>query len=186
MQLFYPIKSNYITQKFGENLVDFYTKLGLKGHNGIDLAFYPDYPEVCYEDFVQGKVYYTVNSNTFGNYLCIISEEKEGIFMHLYGHLKEFRCKTGDIVKAGQVIAIADNTGLYTTGAHLHWAIYEMIKDSNGNYAYKYPTNGYQGAIDQTPYLSYIFIKDYIANLWKQLSLLQKLLELLKQLNKPI
>lgn len=180
MKLYYPIKVSRITQRFGENAVDFYKKLGLKGHNGIDLAYLS--PEVYYEGTGRGTVYYAVNSNTFGNYLCIISEEDIGTVMHLYGHLKEFRCKVGDTVESGQIIAIADNTGLYTTGQHLHWGIYTMIKDANGNYAYKEPNNGYGGAIDQESYVQYICVKDYINNLNQQISILQTIIELLKKL----
>lgn len=39
-----------------------------------------------------------------------------------YGHLSMMRCKAGDIVDAGQLIALSGNTG-NTTGPHLHLTV---------------------------------------------------------------
>ena len=44
-------------------------------------------------------------------------------------HLKNATVKVGQRVEAGQQVAVSDNTGAYTTGAHLHLAI-----KKNGEY----------------------------------------------------
>jgi murein DD-endopeptidase MepM/ murein hydrolase activator NlpD len=38
-------------------------------------------------------------------------------------HLSDYRVSKGDWVDTGQVIALVGNTGLRTTGAHLHWEV---------------------------------------------------------------
>ena len=43
-ELYYPIKPWRINQRFGENLNDFYKKIGLLGHNGIDFYALDGFP----------------------------------------------------------------------------------------------------------------------------------------------
>lgn len=38
-------------------------------------------------------------------------------------HLSEYKVSKGDRVEMGQVVALVGNTGLRTTGAHLHWEV---------------------------------------------------------------
>lgn len=59
-----------------------------------------------------------------------------------YAHLNSFSVKEGDFVKQGQEIGRADNTG-YSTGTHLHFAMYEQQADGK-LIAYKpEPMSGY-------------------------------------------
>lgn len=57
--------------------------------------------------------------------------------------------KTGDNVKAGQLIAYCDNTGQYTTGSHLHFGLKQLDNQNINTLSYD---NGYKGAIDPSPY----------------------------------
>ena len=49
---------------------------------------------------------------------------------------------------AGELIGQADNTGIYTTGDHLHFQIKECDRDGNTHNR----GNGYNGAFDPSPY----------------------------------
>ena len=60
--------------------------------------------------------------------------------------------KTGQTVQAGQSIGHADNTGIYTTGDHLHFGLKELKDNQVINH-----NNGYFGGIDPSPY----FPKDW-------------------------
>jgi murein DD-endopeptidase MepM/ murein hydrolase activator NlpD len=102
-------------------------------------------------------------------------------YRHIYWHLKEIKVKAGDIVESGDLIATADNTGIYTTGTHLHRGLYEITRDSNGKASLINKDNGYGGAIDIQPFYTGIFIKDYMDNLTAQLGILQQIIALIKK-----
>jgi len=77
----------------------------------------------------------------------LLSNEKGEGFKTIYYHLKEAKVFKGDKIKEGQVIGLADNTGKYTTGDHLHFA----LKITNNGQTVN-SNNGYLGAIDPAPY----------------------------------
>lgn len=62
---------------------------------------------------------------TISGYGRVVLLEHDGGYASLYGHLREWRVKPGDILTAGDWIASVGQTGL-TTGPHLH---YELWKD---------------------------------------------------------
>lgn len=134
---------NLITQLFGENLADFYAKLGMKAHNGIDFIAPMGTPVYAAHD---GEVFKTLdksNSSPTAGYGVYV-RHVEG-WWTLYFHLLDVTVKVDDKVKAGDLIGHADNTGQYTTGSHLHFGLYPAVRDNN---------NGYGGAIDPFPYFS--------------------------------
>nr|WP_318740799.1 peptidoglycan DD-metalloendopeptidase family protein [uncultured Treponema sp.] len=51
----------------------------------------------------------------------VIIEHLPG-FYSIYYHLSELKCKEGDIVKKGDLVALSGATGL-ATGPHLHWEV---------------------------------------------------------------
>ena len=59
------------------------------------------------------------SSKGYGNLLRI--QHSFG-FSSAYAHLKEFKVKTGEFVKKGQLIAISGNSGL-SSGPHLHYEV---------------------------------------------------------------
>lgn len=107
-----------ISSKFGVRVVkDFYNgKPHL--HRGIDLSC-PQGTEVVSP--LDGEVVEAFTQKEGGNILVIKHSED---VTTLYAHLKEFKVKKGDKVKKGQVIALSGNTGLYTTGPHLHFELH--------------------------------------------------------------
>ncbi len=143
IKLSLPLKDIFVTQGFGYNYVDFYQKLGMKGHNGIDLRARHGCP--CYAAH-DGVVTFAGQDSSGGREVDIW--DKCNGFKTIYYHLDDWTVKVGDRVEAGDLIGHCDNTGLYTTGDHLHFGL--KLVDIKGNTLNK--DNGYNGAIDPTPY----------------------------------
>lgn len=143
-----PLDKMRLIQPFGVNysdIPDFYTKIGLKAHNGWDLS----------TDGVSGKPCYAVADGTViaegdpstGYGLNARLYVDNGVPYQLevvYGHLQKVT-KTG-AVKIGDQIGECDNTG-YSTGPHLHFGI-RLVEWVNGNKQVLDYDNGYSGAVD--------------------------------------
>lgn len=186
--LYFPVKPFHINQPFGYNLPcvkDFglptqeivtgvdnltcpigYDKLyqhwGMAGHNGIDLQAGEQNVYAAADGVVVEKQ--TVPSHGLG--LGILSNlpvdlGTNGIhYLKLrYWHLKMFFVEVGDIVKAGDLIGVTDNTG-YSSGNHLHFEGQLMDKDFGGHPINIQTDNGYFGAIDIFPYFNGQFAED--------------------------
>lgn len=139
-----PLRHIFVTQPFGANYVDFYSKLGLKGHNGIDFMVNPGVP--CYASH-DGMVTWAGIDGDGG--ISVTLWNRNGKFKTIYYHLKDVVVNEGEHVTAGTIIGHCDNTGKYTTGDHLHFGLKETDELGNTiNYQ-----NGYQGAIDPAPYM---------------------------------
>ena len=123
---------------------------GLNGHPGIDYRANYGTPIYSAND---GVVLYTGYDATNGNLVQIWNEELG--FKTLYGHNSEFEVKTGDNVKAGDLIALSGNTGA-GTGPHLHFGFKLTGWGGNG----LNNNNGYNGASDQAEYIK----EDYLGN----------------------
>lgn len=186
-----------ITQFFGEN-PDLYNRFGLKAHNGIDIVNDWDSPVYAVES---GEIIDTKRSpDGYGRQVRILS----GGNQWTYGHLEQILVKVGQQVKAGDKIGTMGNTGFVVSdqttksfwgeaprqshpGTHLHLGLRKVVKDKNG---FAYPgsktkirvlnyDNGYKGSIDPLPVLA-----PNIQNLEKQITLLQKVVELLTLMKK--
>ena len=148
IELRLPLKDIYVTQPFGRNFVDFYQQFGLLGHNGIDFRAKNGCPVYASHD---GVIYYCGTDNTGGIQVDIWNEQN--LYKTIYYHLKSYIVKQGDMVKAGDLIGYADNTGKYTTGDHLHFGLKETTKTGST----KNWDNGYSGAIDPAPDFKWSF-----------------------------
>jgi len=138
-----PVKDVYVTQGFGFNYVDFYKKMGMKGHNGIDFRAKHGCPILSANN---GIVHWAGKGKDGGIGIQIWNKTQR--YKTFYYHHDKNLVKKGDKVKQGQEIAKADNTGRYTTSSHEHFGLY--LTDYKGktiNY-----NNGYKGAIDPTIY----------------------------------
>lgn len=87
-----------------------------KFHYGVDISAPIGEKIVCSQNGVAKEVN---TSSEYGNY--IIVDHGDDIFT-LYAHCSEIIAKTGDEIKAGQMIAKVGDTG-DVTGAHLHFEI---------------------------------------------------------------
>lgn len=176
-----PIKAQknnviVITQDFGENAVDFYKKKGLLGHNGID--FYTQNFEKGHAPITAAHDGYVISdatkqSPTAGIFVKLLSDEtmidnRACKVMTIYFHLQKCRVSITDdpqvksetywvrkgerYIKAGQLIGYGNNSGEYTTGAHLHFGMYILWKRADGTFVQNF-TNGYDGAVNPQPYL---------------------------------
>ena len=124
IQLKLPLDETFVTQPFGVNYADFYEKLGMKGHNGADFRIYPGMPcfAVCNGQIKQaGESGYGVSVHYETDDLDYNGQKFRLEFV--YGHLKSVDVKAGDRVLEGDMLGICDNTGLYTTGDHLHFGV---------------------------------------------------------------
>lgn len=146
-----PLDKVEISQEFGKDFLYwengkqlwFYKdKYKLKGHPGIDYKCKVGTPiKSCNDGVVLIAQYDSVNGN-----LVSIWNEEQG-FKTSYGHNSEFKCKQGDIVRKGDIIALSGNTG-DSTGPHLHLGMKLTGQGGNG----LDNNNGYNGSIDPMPY----------------------------------
>lgn len=168
LRLYYPCKPYPVFQGFGmcdPQVCELYKKMGLKGHNGEDVACPSDTPLYAAHD---GVVVYAGEDGSSG-YLVVIRTDmqydyKEGqsYFKSLYAHLKRdgIKVKAGQVVKTGDLIALSDNTGL-SKGPHLHFGLKPVYKgELEWTWDNVEATNGYRGAIDPSPYWVGIFAQD--------------------------
>jgi murein DD-endopeptidase MepM/ murein hydrolase activator NlpD len=87
-------------------------------HYGIDIGASIGTPIIAISD---GTIVYAGNRDARGYGKEIVLKTKNGLFAR-YGHLNNINVKTGESVKAGQVIGEVGNTGL-SSGPHLHFEI---------------------------------------------------------------
>jgi murein DD-endopeptidase MepM/ murein hydrolase activator NlpD len=118
----YPLKGARLTSPFG------WRKDPISGvrrhHAAIDLAAPTGTPVKAAMD---GKVSSVGFNSTYGKYL-ILSHGKE--YQTLYAHLNQISVKQGARVNQGVKIGEVGSTG-YSTGPHLHFAIYRNGRPVN-------------------------------------------------------
>ncbi|MDX2189407.1 MAG: M23 family metallopeptidase [Bacteroidota bacterium] len=88
------------------------------GHVGIDVVAKANEPVKCTLD---GTIVYAGWSREDGNTI-IVQHNRE--LLSLYKHNSVLLRKAGNIVKAGEVIAIIGNSGELSSGPHLHFEIW--------------------------------------------------------------
>lgn len=96
-----------------------------KEHFGIDIAAKQDAPVKAVLD---GEV--VSDSYTFENGYVLVVQHPNSI-ISIYKHCSKLLKKTGNTVKAGEVIALTGNTGETSTGPHLHFELWYMGKSIN-------------------------------------------------------
>lgn len=87
-------------------------------HFGIDVGASIGTPIIAIGD---GEIVYSGNRDAKGYGKEIVLKTKNGLFAR-YAHLNAINVKSGDKVKAGQIIGQVGNSG-YSTGPHLHFEI---------------------------------------------------------------
>lgn len=156
LSLCYPLCLPFTqTQKFGDNLNDFYKSVGMLGHSGIDYYVPENTPIYCTHD---GYVIFCGLDNNKGLGIEVVTtqeydyKETTSLYKTQYWHGNKAIVKVGDFVKAGQIIGYSGNTGM-STGPHLHFGI-KPVKKVNYGYENIEQNNGYYGAIDPQPFLN--------------------------------
>lgn len=74
---------------------------------------------------VDGVVLDAGPASGFGNAVYIQDEDGN---VHIYGHMRYYDVEAGDVVRAGDQIAVVGNEG-FSTGPHVHWQIHEGGRD---------------------------------------------------------
>lgn len=188
LSLYYPVKPFHVNQHFGDNLPcvkDFgeptqqivtgannttcplgydklYSHFGMLGHNGTDLMAGVQNVYAACDGIVVEKQ--TVPARGLGIGILTNEQYDFGIYgTHYikirYWHLKSFNCEVGDVINAGQIIGVSNNTG-YSSGNHLHFEGQPMDKDSGGHPILSNPLGSIAGAIDLEPYFIGIFAQN--------------------------
>ena len=106
--LAWPLSSNKITSPYGTRSRGF--------HSGIDLSAKTGTSVYA---SAGGKVVLASWYYGYGN--CVVVDHGNGIKTR-YAHLSSYKCKVGDKVSRGQLIALSGNTG-NSTGPHLHFEV---------------------------------------------------------------
>lgn len=170
--LFYPVKPLHFNQKFGEN-PQFYADSkygGIVGHNGIDFQashgqpVYAAHDGICYPEIdSQGGNGVVIRTNQSYDYTGPNAPASGQVyFKTIYWHLiqDDAVVKTGQIVKAGDLIGYADSTGA-STGDHLHFGLKpQAYNEQNFSWYNVDQGGGYLGAIDPMPYFNGYFAVD--------------------------
>jgi len=180
MKLFRALKSNYISQKFGQNFSPLYIQEGMKGHNGVDWVA-SDGEEVRWNADCRGLVVHVCDKPSYGLGVTVLTNDGFP-FKHIFWHLKDYCVKVGDVLDTGDLLGHADNTG-QSTGIHLHYGLYPCVME-NGEYinSPQLYENGYKGAIDPMPLTKNIYVLEYLTTQGKVISILQNLIAIYKQL----
>lgn len=113
-----PTDGTRITSEFAQNRTFVYSngKKSPSYHTGLDFGI-PTGSEIV--ACGSGKVI-MARWRTVTGYSVVI-EHLPGLFS-VYFHLSELKCKEGDVVNKGDLIALSGATGL-ATGPHLHWEV---------------------------------------------------------------
>lgn len=114
MHLMDPVEG-YVTEEYDLH----------KEHFGIDIATKQDAPVKAVLD---GEVISA--GYTFENGYVLIIQHPNSI-ISIYKHSSKLLKKAGNTVKAGDVIALAGDTGETSTGPHLHFELWYMGKSIN-------------------------------------------------------
>lgn len=147
-----------LRQGFGEN-PELYAPLGLKAHNGLDLATFKG-DSVCASQ--SGIIFNlaSVGDSTKesltkynGNVVWLLTDIcKDGlVYLCVYGHLDSISVKAGDKVFIGKEIGKEGNTGTVMTeqnnvfwgnapanaGTHCHFGVYRLVEGDDGYQSFK-------------------------------------------------
>ncbi len=142
LTLRWPVDAHVITQYFGEN-PQVYAKFNQAGHEGLD--FQAPVGANIYA-CADGEVFdiRPNNGNAYGLHVRIRHRADGREYRTIYAHLSKTLVSEGQYVGAGELIALAGNTG-HSFGPHLHLTLKLTGAKTPG-----YPN----GVIDPLPYLA--------------------------------
>lgn len=192
LRLYYPCKPYNVFQSFAEchpSVCDIYKKMGLRGHNGEDVAC-PSHTKLYAAH--DGVVVYAGEDGSNG-YLVVIRTKdmyaykgKPTYFKTLYAHLEKdgIQVKAGQEVSTGDFIAYSGNTGI-STGPHLHFGLKPTYPgEEEWQWFNLEGQNGFLGAISPDWYWTGIHAQDVPGEIQRLKKLVAGLAERLAQLLK--
>lgn len=142
----WPTQFGNITQAFGAR-PEIYNKFGLPGHEGLDFMAPLGSEIYTVADGIVSDVRLDGNISPmqfpYGNQVRI--QHDDG-YETIYAHLDQVVVVRGQFVRAGQLIALADNTG-HSSGSHLHLTLKKKGATQAGL------TNYPHDIINPTPFL---------------------------------
>ena len=149
LHLVYPltITIHRVNQAFGAR-PEFYSKYGLRGHEGIDFYAPLLTPVVAAADGTISLALVNYGSNLYGRHVRIRHAVGGKFYTTVYAHLNDLTVALFQNVKAGDIIGHADSTG-NSTASHLHFGLYGQTESGVRLNA----DNGFRGYIDPTPYM---------------------------------
>lgn len=140
--LAWPTDYPTIAQGFGAN-PELFRRWGLPGHDGVDIKAPVNSKIYACADGAVYAVHDGSRNHPYGIHVRIVHQ---GGYRTIYGHLNEALVSTGQVVRAGDVIGLADGTG-NSSGSVLHLALKKDGATAAG--LTRYPSD----LIDPTPYL---------------------------------
>ena len=136
-----------ITQEWGKN-PQWYLPFGLPGHEGLDIRAVNDTPIFAPAAGEVIRVEKNAGSGPYGIHVRIEHDHPEAVFKSLLAHLRQAEVEVGEIVSAGKLIGLADNTG-NSSGAHLHLTLKRIGQGS--------PWMNTSDIVNPTPYMPDLF-----------------------------
>lgn len=141
LKLIWPTDYKVITQRFGMR-PEYYGQFGLPGHEGLDIRAPNGANIYACADGVVSLVLVNWRAGTggrradhpYGYHVRVRHKRADGEYETIYAHCQEgsAKVKEGDMVTAGQMLALGDSTG-NVSGAHLHLTL-KKIGAKNGGY----------------------------------------------------
>ncbi len=121
--LAWPLKSVYITQRFGNTAFAQSGAYNGSGHNGIDFRAAIGTPILSAGNGVvrdYGNTDSIPGCYSYGKWILV--EHSTGLST-MYAHLSAITTSRGQVISTGDIIGYSGNTG-YSTGPHLHFSVY--------------------------------------------------------------
>jgi len=107
IELFLPVKDVLVTQSFGRNFLDFYRKLGMIAHNGIDFMA----KRGCIiRSAHDGLVTFAGTDGDGGISVTVYNGTAKDGYKTIYYHLLDTKVKQGDKIKV-KLIGIDSRSG---------------------------------------------------------------------------
>ena len=135
----WPTEYRVITQHFGVNPRN-YAQFGLPGHDGVDIRAPTGSMVFCVAPGEVFRIHHNSKGHNYGIHVRVAHQDG---YKTVYAHLQKVLVREGQIVEAGAVLGLANNTG-NSFGPHLH-----ITLKREGVRQGRWPYN----IIDPTPYL---------------------------------
>ena len=133
MSLWWPVDNPRVTGEWA-NSPAFYSKFGMKGHNGIDLGMPTGTPVYASDAGVVQFEGWGQNNSWMGTPagICVLLRHPWGYTG--YAHMSSTIINNGQSVSKGQLLGLSGNTGA-STGPHLHWETLPPNPDFRNGFA---------------------------------------------------